>query len=220
MTQTLNAHQPTSADYGDSYFTTLYGAAPRQTPIDLGRDRLIRRYVERYASGGRILDIGCGYGYLIGGFGPWWQLHGSDISAHAAAMAQQRLPHARIVAADIQQGIPFTGAFDAILAVNVMEHLPEPQRAAEAIAGSLRRGGIFVAHLPTISSALAGWIYARTYEADPTHVYRPSGAAFCRLVEAAGFRTLHALHCPFWPAPLWQALRPHPAFLAVFERLD
>jgi SAM-dependent methyltransferase len=133
-------------------------------------------------------------------------------------MAQRRLPQAHVLAADIQQGIPFRRQFDVLIAVNVMEHLAEPAAAVHAIRESLRPGGLVVAHLPTISSALAGWIYARTYESDPTHVYRPSGAAFNQLFERAGFQTLHALYCPFWPAALWRRLKPHPAYLAVFER--
>ncbi len=211
--------RPTAADYGDDYFATLYGDIPRQTPIDLARDRLIRRLVTRHLWGGRLLEIGCGFGYLLGSFDDHWSLHGTDISAHAAAVAQQRLPHAHVVAADIQQGIPFRGQFDVVIAVNVMEHLPDPATAAQVIAAAVRPGGLFVAHLPTISSALSGWIYARTYESDPTHVYRPSGAAFNRLVEQAGFKTLHALYCPFWPVRLWQWLKPHPAYLAVFQRV-
>lgn len=221
MTQhaTTNRTRPTAADYGDHYFATLYGDMPRQTVIDLVRDRLIRRLVARHADGGRLLEIGCGFGYLLGGFDDRWHLHGTDISPHAAAIAQRRLPRAHILAADIQQGIPFRGHFDALIAVNVIEHLPEPERGAQAIADALRTGGVFVAHLPTISSALSRWIYARTYESDPTHVYRPSGGEFNRLMQRAGFRLLHALYCPFWPARLWQWLKPHPAYLAIFERV-
>lgn len=218
MTQQIASKRPTVADYGDDYFATLYGELPRQTVIDIGRDRLIRRLVGRYASSGRLLEIGCGFGYLLGGFGSSWRLHGTDISPQAAAAAQRRLPHARVAAADIQQGIPFSGQFDALIAVNVMEHLPDPVGSAHAIADAVRPGGLFVAHLPTISSRLAGWIYARTYESDPTHVYRPSGDEFNALIERAGFTTLHSLYCPFWPAALWRALRPHPAYLAVYRR--
>jgi hypothetical protein len=77
---------------------------------------------------------------------------------------------------------------------------------------------VIVVHLPTISSALSGWIYAHTYESDPTHVYRPSGEQLNRLLEDAGFSTLESRYCPFWPAALWQWLKPHPAYLAVFRR--
>jgi SAM-dependent methyltransferase len=223
MTQHIEqTKRPTVVDYDDEYFATLYGATPQQTVIDRGRDWLIRRLLRRYGQGGRLLEIGCGFGYLLGGVAEYmpsvWQLHGTDISPQAAAVAQRRLPAAHVVAADIQQGIPFQGQFDALIAVNVLEHLPEPERGAQALASAVRPGGVVVVHLPTISSALSGWIYARTYESDPTHVYRPSGAQLNRLLEDAGFSTLEARYCPFWPAALWQWLKPHPAYLAVFRR--
>ncbi len=210
---------PTARSYGEDYFTTLYGATPAQTTADVLRDRLIRRLVYAYSSGGRLLEVGCGFGYLLDLFGERFVCHGTDISRHAIAVAGRRLPRAHVVVADVQDGIPFQGSFDMIVAVNVMEHLPAPRRASDAIAAHLRPGGIFVAHLPTISSPLAGWFYERGYARDPTHVYRPSGEAFCDLVAGAGFRVLRAMYFPFWPGSLWDRLRPHPSFLAVFSRL-
>lgn len=222
MQQTFPTKRPTFVDYGDDYFATLYGDTPQQTIIDRGRDWLIRRLLQRYGHGGQLLEIGCGFGYLLGGIAKYlphsWHLHGTDISPQAAAVAQRRLPDAHIVAADIQQGIPFQGQFDALIAVNVLEHLPEPERAANALASAVRPGGVVVVHLPTISSTLSGWIYARTYESDPTHVYRPSGQQLNMLIENSGFTTLESRYCPFWPARLWQVLRPHPAYLAVYRR--
>lgn len=214
----MNTHRPTVADYGDDYFATLYGSVPRQTIIDRGRDRLIQHQVERNADGGRLLEIGCGFGYLLQRFDARWQLCGTDISPHAAAVAQHRLPHAHVVASDIQDGVPFAGMFDVLLATNVIEHLPQPQIAAQHIAAAVRSGGLLVVHLPTINNRFNHWLYGYTYESDPTHVYRPSGREVNHLFEQVGFRTLQALYCPFWPASLWRMVKPHPAYLGVYRR--
>ncbi len=215
-----NTDRPTAEDYRADYFTTLYGAAPAQTPADKLRDRLLRSLVRRYCDGGRLLEIGCGFGYFLETFDSQWSLYGTDISAHAARAASARLPHARFVAADVQDGIPFEGRFDVIVAVNVMEHLPDPRRGMAVIAEHLQPGGIFVAHLPTISSPLAAWFYERSYARDVTHVYRPSGAEFNALAESEGLETMLGVHFPFWPPALWNRLRPHPSYLAVFRRPD
>lgn len=218
MNNATQTQRPVAGDYGANYFETLYGAIPAQTIVDKLRDRLLRSIVYRYMQGGRLLEIGCGFGYLLGGFDTRFQCYGTDISAHAIGAAQRSLPDARLAVADIQDGVPFRETFDSVIAVNVMEHLAEPAQAMTAIAAHLRPGGLFVAHLPTISSPLAKWIYARTYASDSTHVYRPSGAEFNQLIEDAGFTTLQARYFPFWPAGVWKKLRPHPAYLGVFKR--
>jgi SAM-dependent methyltransferase len=210
--------RPTARSYGAGYFTTLYGAAPAQTVADKLRDRLIRRMVYRYSRPGPLLEIGCGFGYFLALFDDRYACYGTDISAHAVAVARRRLPRARLVVSDVQDGIPFHGPFTSVVAVNVMEHLPEPERAVEAIAEHMTRGGIFVAHLPTISNPLSAWFYARSYARDRTHVYRPSGETFNELIAAAGLRLHRAMYFPFFPDALWRRLRPHPSYLAVFER--
>jgi SAM-dependent methyltransferase len=209
--------QPTARAYDAEYFTTLYGAMPAQTVADKGRDLLIRRLVERHSIRGRLLEIGCGFGYLLRRFHDDFDVYGTDISAHAAGFARRHVRGGRVVAADIQDGIPFVGRFDVILAVNVMEHLPAPAAAMAAIAEHLKPGGLFVAHLPTISSRLAGWFYARSYARDQTHVFRPSGQEFNALAIEAGLEVVQSLYFPFWPAGLWSRLRPHPSYLAVFR---
>lgn len=210
--------RPTARSYEAGYFSILYGALPAQTVPDKLRDRLIRHLVRRYAHGARLLEIGCGYGYLLDLFGAGFTRCGTDISAHAIAVATGRLPDVRLVVADIQDGVPFHGRFDAVVAVNIMEHLPHPERGLAAIAAQLEPGGIFVAHLPTISSSLAGWIYERSYARDTTHIYRPSGETFNLLAAEYGLQVVQSLYFPFWPARVWGRLRPHPSYLAVFRR--
>jgi hypothetical protein len=99
-----------------------------------------------------------------------------------------------------------------------MEHLPAPATAMAVIAEHLTPGGLYVAHLPTISSSLAAWFYERSYARDRTHVFRPSGLEFNALAVAAGMDVVQSLYSPFWPTALWSRLRPHPSYLAVFRR--
>ena len=205
--------------YDQGYYRTLYGAVPRQSRFDRARDdrvvRLVRSHAPPRRDGSALLDIGCGYGYLLRRFRGGYRLVGIDVSAHAARETAGRIPGAVVVAADVQRTLPFDHPFDVVLAVNVIEHLAAPAPGAEAIREALIPGGLCVIHLPTINGPVSRAIYRLAYERDPTHVYRPSGREVRRLFEGAGFEALEASYAPHvrWLATGW-----HPAFLAAFRR--
>jgi SAM-dependent methyltransferase len=212
---------PEAAGFDEGYFRTLYGEIPRQTRYDRARDdrvvRLVRRHAPRRTEASALLDIGCGYGYLLRRFRRRYRLAGIDVSAHAAGVARLALSGAVVVTADVQRPLPFRNPFDVILAINVVEHLPDPQAGARGIHDALAPGGLCVIHLPTINGPVSRAIYRFAYAKDPTHVYRPSSDEVRRLFERIGFRMLEASHAPHerW---LGSDLRWHPAYLAAFRR--
>jgi SAM-dependent methyltransferase len=213
---------PEAAGFDEDYFRTLYGPAPRQTRFDRARDDrvvgLVRRHAPRRTEASALLDIGCGYGYLLRRFEGRYRLAGIDVSAHAAGVARMALPGALVVTADVQRGLPFRDPFDVVLAVNVVEHLPQPDAGARTIRQALAPGGLCVIHLPTINGPVSRTIYRFAYAKDPTHVYRPSSDEVRRLFERTGFRVLEASHAPHarW---LGSDRGWHPAYLAAFRRV-
>jgi len=213
-------------DFDHTYFDTLYGESRRQTWADRSRDALVERWVRTFAPPvggapavvGAVLDIGCGYGFLLERFAPDYRLFGVDISEHAVAMAAQRLPAASVAVADIQQGLPFPGPFRAVLLINVLEHLARPADAAAVLHDVIAPGGLCVVHLPAINNACNRLYYHYSYAKDATHVFRPSGREVTRLFEAAGFEAVAESYAPHTPAWLWRALKPFPPFLGAYRR--
>jgi SAM-dependent methyltransferase len=208
-------------EYDQEYFSTLYGRVPRQSRFDRARDDRVVRLVERFAppprEGSALLDIGCGYGYLLARFRDHYRLVGVDLSPHAALRATVGVPEAVILAADVQRPLPFDRPFDVILAVNVIEHLPDPGRAVEHLWEGLVPGGVCVIHLPTINGSMSRLIYRFAYAKDPTHVYRPSGRQVRAVFEECGFVTLEESYAPHTPL-LGSRLGWHPAYLAAFRK--
>jgi SAM-dependent methyltransferase len=208
--------------YDQEYFRTLYGRVPRQTRFDRARDdrvvRLVRRHAPPRGEGSALLDIGCGFGYLLRRFAGRYRLVGIDVSAHAAGVARMSHPGVTVVTADVQRPLPFRHPFDVILAVNVVEHLDDPAAGARSIHRALVPGGLCVVHLPTINGLVSRAIYRFAYARDPTHVYRPSGDEVRGLFEDVAFRTLEDSYAPHvrW---LGADLGWHPAYLAAFRRL-
>ncbi|HYZ11209.1 MAG TPA: class I SAM-dependent methyltransferase [Actinomycetota bacterium] len=205
--------------YDEGYFRTLYGEGARQTRFDRARDdrvvRMVRRHAPPRREGSALLDIGCGYGYLLGRFRGRYRLVGIDVSAHAVGQATGRIPGALVVTADVQRALPFDHRFDVVLAINVVEHLADPASAAAAVRDALVPAGLCVIHLPTINGPVSRAIYRLAYERDPTHVYRPSGRQVRRLFEEAGFQAVEVSYAPHvrWLSTGW-----HPALLAAFLR--
>lgn len=88
---------------------------------------LAERLVERYGikPGDRILDIGCGKGFLLYDFtqvAPGVEIQGIDVSAYALANAKEE------VAANLELGtataLPYpTGSFDLVISINTLHNL-------------------------------------------------------------------------------------------------
>src|SRR5699024_10639689 len=113
---------------------------------------LIRHQIRTRVGGGSLLDVGCGIGKFLEAMGDEFELWGLDISEHAISCCRARLPNATLAVGSLSEGIPWSRQYDAVTAINVFEHLDEPQPAAQAVRGVLREGGLFVAHLPTIGN--------------------------------------------------------------------
>lgn len=99
-----------------------------------------------------VLDSGCGEGYgtaaLARGAGPRALVVGLDTFADAALHAATTYPQARFVCADAAR-IPFADAtFDAVVSLQVVEHVPDPDSYVAECARVLRRGGVFACATP------------------------------------------------------------------------
>jgi SAM-dependent methyltransferase len=213
----------TMPDYDETYFCALYGDIPRQSWADRSRDRRIDSLVGDFAEAetphDALLDVGCGYGYLLQRFRGRYSLYGTDISQHSVDVAGACLPEGTFATADVQRGLPFDRLFRAILLVNVLEHLPRPAEAVVALRESLAPGGVCVVHLPTINNPANRLYYRFSYARDATHVYRPSGDETTRLFIEHGFELCAASYAPHRPGWLWRSIKPFPPFLAAYRRL-
>ena len=209
------------AAFDHRYYREVCGE--EQTRFDRARDERVVRLVDRHAPPRRadsaLLDIGCGYGHLLGRFSDRYRLAGIDVSAHAAGVARTAIPGAVVVTADVQRPLPFDVPFDVILAINVVEHLPDPAAGIRSIREALVPGGLCVIHLPTINGPMSRLIYRLAYAKDPTHVYRPAGREVLGMFRALGFQVLQASFAPhrWW---LGSGVGWHPALLAALRRTE
>lgn len=135
---------------------------------------------------GRVLDIGCGPGWLLSAIAPAWERHGVELSAAAAEHASQ---YGSIFTGPFEAADFEPESFDLIVMYHVIEHLPEPVAALGRALALLRPGGHLVLGTPDFDSGCArrfGNQYRMLY--DPTHISLFSNDSMHRCLRDVGFR--------------------------------
>jgi SAM-dependent methyltransferase len=97
--------------------------------------------------GGRLLDVGAGYGRLADEYAGWREITLLDSSPVHLAAARETFegdPRIRVESGDVYQ-LPFgEAAVDALVCVRVLHHLDDPDAAFREFARALRPGGTLV----------------------------------------------------------------------------
>jgi SAM-dependent methyltransferase len=103
----------------------------------------------RYPAGSRVLEVGCGIGaqtVILAGNSPGAAITSVDVSEASLAEARRRVGEAGFANVAFAQAdlfdLPFApGHFDHLFVCFVLEHLPHPSRALEALMRVLAPGG-------------------------------------------------------------------------------
>lgn len=150
--------------------------------------------------GARLLDVGCGGGFLSEPFAAEGaDVYGLDLSPGAAATARghaaRRGLRLRVVGGRAEC-VPFpAGVFDAVLLADVLEHLEDFRRALAESFRVLKPGGKVVyetANRTLLSRIGAIWLMERIFRKIPAHSHdwrmfiRP--AELVQALEACGFQ--------------------------------
>ncbi len=131
-----DAYADATGPAGDSFYRRLRPFLDEQLP-DL--------------PGARVLDLGCGHGWLAGELAARGaDAVGVDGSAALLDRARTEHPGVRFLEADLVQGLPaglVAEGFDAVVAHMVVMDVPELSALFADVARALAPGGVFVASL-------------------------------------------------------------------------
>ncbi|HEX3552707.1 MAG TPA: class I SAM-dependent methyltransferase [Thermoanaerobaculia bacterium] len=138
--------------------------------------------------GGRVLDVGAGYGFFLSALEKaGYEASGIEVSAHAVEQARRRT-RGQIVEQGAEEPFPFPdGHFDAVTLLDVIEHLKDYAATLESCRRCLKPGGkLFVITLNAHSLArpLLGRRWA--WYQDPTHVHMFTPRMLRAGLEGAG----------------------------------
>jgi SAM-dependent methyltransferase len=133
--------------YTDDYFTGQHadGYADYRGAEAVLRQEFARtvEFIRARRDGGRLLEVGCAYGFFLQEAKPHFDLTGIELAADAAA-------HARGAGLNVLTGVADAptleglGSFDVIVLLDVIEHLPDPLDMLRLLGRHLAPGGIIV----------------------------------------------------------------------------
>ena len=110
---------------------------------------ILRTLQKEIGRTGKVLDIGCGAGFLCNTLAKeGYTLHGIDLSAASLHRAQEQdLTKSVSYKEAPAENLPFEAStFDAVCAMDLLEHVQDPKLIVQEASRVLKPGGLFFFH--------------------------------------------------------------------------
>lgn len=132
-----------------------------------------------------IMEVGCSAGHLLADMRrglPNATLTGGDYTLGTLLSLGEKMPAIPLVRFDLADSPLPSNTYDAMVLLNVLEHIEDDAAAAMHIARMLRPGGVAVIEVP------AGPELFDDYDRALRHFRRYTLHGLCKLIEGAGLR--------------------------------
>lgn len=140
---------------------------------------------------GKILDIGCGRGWMLNILKDWgWEVYGTELSTESATFARERLK-LNIYTKEVQECSFQEGQFDVVTIWHVFEHLYDPLLTLKESNRILSDNGKLVIEVPNFGGLQARLFGSKWFHLDPPrHLFHFNDKTLKRYLEDAGFRVI------------------------------
>ena len=147
--------------------------------------QVFRRFTDRTAPLD-VLEVGCGIGGVIAALRQFPNLRftGSEIYLQGLRYARARMPEVDFIQLDATD-IPFRSAFDVVGAFDVLEHIPDDEKAMSEIARALRPARLFIVTVPQYP-----WLWS-TLDELVSHKRRYRKQELLAKLNRAGFDVIY-----------------------------
>ena len=196
--------------YDAQYFDSFADRIPLYRDVIASRMATIVRQV---ASGGRLLELGCGDGRLLAMLAKDFDVTGIDISEYAIARARRRIPDANLLVGDVAVCTQ-DGRYEVVLALNVLEHLPDPGAVMLRVGEMLEENGKFIFAVPNKHGLVGSALVALMNRMDRTHISTYSRERWLELAGELGFGQIRVLNAT-WFGPSRHDFAKHLAPIVI-----
>jgi 2-polyprenyl-3-methyl-5-hydroxy-6-metoxy-1,4-benzoquinol methylase len=186
-----------------TYYTTDYfsGRCGDGYSDYRGAEPVLRRefarsvdFVRRFFSSGRLLDLGCAYGFFLKEARCHFEVSGIELSEHAAAACRQAGLNVLSGVVD-EANMARVGEVDVITMFDVIEHLPQPGETLALCYRYLKPGGIIVITTGDFAALAARWAGAKwRLMTPPQHLWYFTRESLRRMSAQIGFFMEHFVH--------------------------
>ncbi len=116
--------------------------------------RLARLFARHFRPDSSVFDFGCGSGGFLDALGPRRKV-GFEAAPREAHDRSTATIHSGDFLSAVDHGALAGETFDAISAIDVLEHLPDLSTHMRALTGLANRGGALLVTVPNVESAVA-----------------------------------------------------------------
>ncbi|HEY4408131.1 MAG TPA: class I SAM-dependent methyltransferase [Xanthobacteraceae bacterium] len=142
--------------------------------------------VRDYCPTGRLLDLGCAYGFFLKEAAPYFDVAGIELAEEAAAACRSAGLNVLSGVAD-EANMARIGKVDVITLFDVIEHLPQPHETLALCERYLKPGGIIMITTGDFASPLARLAGARwRLMTPPQHLWFLTPESMRRSAAALG----------------------------------
>ena len=148
-------------------------------------------------SGRRVLDFGCGEGAVVAtGLKEGWDAKGYDLNVAGMEEANRYWKTNVFEAGTFESYLDrYAGTFDAVIALQVFEHLAQPVELGKQVVKLLKKGGVLLIDVPNVRQ-LGEW-RSKGSTLDPTaHLCHFSTRTLSNLIEGLGCRVVYRSGAP------------------------
>jgi 2-polyprenyl-3-methyl-5-hydroxy-6-metoxy-1,4-benzoquinol methylase len=165
-----------------------------------GRLALVDRERGGAAAGGRLLEVGAGYGlFLAAAREAGWTTTGVELSRTGAKHAQDTL--GLDVFCGQLEDAPLTPGFDVVCAWDTAEHVPDPLSFWRTVRSLVADDGVVLFSTPYVSSLPARLLGTRWWTLKPTeHIWHFTPRTHALVLARAGLALTRVIRSPLAPA--------------------
>ena len=165
-----------------------------------GRLALVDRERGGAAAGGRLLEVGAGYGlFLAAAREAGWTTSGVELSRTAAEHARETL--GLDVFCGQLEDAPLAPGFDVVCAWDTAEHVPDPLSFWRSVRSLVADDGVVLFSTPYVSSLPARLLGTRWWTLKPTeHIWHFTPRTHALVLARAGLALTRVIRSPLAPA--------------------